>query len=143
MIRILESDLPSREKSRSNSRHGRTALTSFSTPSATFAETAAKRDQLHDRLNLGPKPEGALAVEHGHIDGSDRGAASKGLQSDSDASPLLQGLPNIAESLGRAGALELVGGRLQMRMLVGKMTHTEQLQTQKDLNNQQGQFLKP
>ncbi|WP_213946995.1 hypothetical protein [Luteibacter sp. dw_328] len=72
----------------------------------------------------------------GHIDGSDRGAASKGLQSDADASPLSQGLPNIAESLGRAGAWELVDGRLQMRMLVGKMTHTEQLQVQKDLNNQ-------
>ena len=103
----------------------------------------AERDSKHDRLNLGPKPKDAVAVEHSHIDGRDRGSASKGLQSDGDASPLTQGLPNIAESLGRAGAWELVGGRLQMRMLDGKMTHTEQLQVQKDLNTEQGQFLKP
>ena len=36
----------------------------------------AERDGKHDRLNLGPKPKDAVAVEHSHIDGRNPESAS-------------------------------------------------------------------
>lgn len=94
------------------------------------------RDNTHDRLDLGPKPEGAVGVLHSHVDG-----ISKGLQSDGDSQALKLGLPNAVESLGRVGVWEMMAGRLQVRMLDGKMTRTEHDELQKDLDNQQEKFL--
>lgn len=93
------------------------------------------RDNTHDRLVLGAKPEGAVGVLHSHVEGAD-----KGLQSDGDSAPLLNGLPNAAEYGGRVGAWEIVDGRLQVRMLDGKMTRSEHDDLQKSLNKQQTQF---
>ena len=87
-------------------------------------------------------PSGATAVIHGHIDG-----VSDGLIDDTrglgDAQSLTKGLPNITVSEGRAGARELVGGRLQFRMIDGKMTSRERKQLQRNINRQQKKFLTP
>jgi uncharacterized protein RhaS with RHS repeats len=87
-------------------------------------------------------PEGATAVIHGHIDGRSDGLIddTRGL---GDAQPLTQGLPNVTVSEGRSGARELVGGRLQFRMLSGTMTGRERRQLQRNLNRQQKTFLEP
>lgn len=84
------------------------------------------------------KPKGALAVLHGHIDGR-----SDGVISPADAGPLRQGLPNGVVSTGRVGVSELVDGRLQFRMLEGRMSPHEFKELQKSLDKQQGQFLTP
>ncbi|WP_115559879.1 MULTISPECIES: RHS repeat domain-containing protein [Xanthomonas] len=81
------------------------------------------------------KPEGALAVVHGHIDGR-----SDGVISPADASPLKSNLPNGVVSTGRVGVTELIQGRLQFRMLEGKMTQHEAKAQQRNLDRQQGQF---
>lgn len=81
------------------------------------------------------KPDNALAVIHGHIDGVTNGVVSNG-----DAGPLRSGLPNGVVSEGRVGVTEIVGGQLQFRMLSGKMERGEVTALQKQLNNQQEQF---
>lgn len=83
-------------------------------------------------------PSGAVAVLHGHIDGQSDGVLSPG-----DAAPLAQGLPNGVVSEGRVGVTEIVGGRIQFRMIEGTMTPREARQQQKNLDKQQGQFLTP
>jgi RHS repeat-associated protein len=83
-------------------------------------------------------PTGAVAVLHGHIDGQSDGVLSPG-----DAAPLAQGLPNGVVSEGRVGVTEIVGGRIQFRMIEGKMTPREARQQQKNLDKQQPQFLTP
>lgn len=82
-------------------------------------------------------PKGALAVIHGHIDGQ-----SDGVLSPADAAPLRVGLSNGVVSVGRVGVTEIVGGRLQFRMLDGKMTQREVRAQQENLDKQQGQFEK-
>jgi RHS repeat-associated protein len=84
-----------------------------------------------------PKPADAVAVIHGHIDGQ-----SAGVQSPADASPLKQNLPNGVVTLGRVGVTEIVNGRLQFRMLEGKMTSRESRDQQQNLDSQQPQFQK-
>lgn len=81
------------------------------------------------------KPEGALAVVHGHIDGR-----SDGVISPADASPLKSNLPNGVVSTGRVGVTEMIQGRLQFRMLEGKMSQHEAKEQQRNLDRQQGQF---
>jgi len=81
---------------------------------------------------------GAEAVLHGHIDGRTDGLISPG-----DAGSLRSGLPNGVVSLGRVGVTEIVNGRLQFRMLEGKMTPHEVRELQKSLDNQQRQFMSP
>jgi hypothetical protein len=48
----------------------------------------------------------------------------------------LLGHYNAVESLGRLGVWEVLDGRLQVRMIDGKMTHTEHDELQKDLDMQ-------
>ena len=62
---------------------------------------------------------------------------TKGLQSDGDSDPLRSNLPNAAEYGGRVAAWEIVEGRLQVRMLDGKMTRDEHDDLQHDLDRQQ------
>jgi RHS repeat-associated protein len=85
-------------------------------------------------------PAGAAAVIHGHIDGRTDGVVSPG-----DAGPLKQGLPNGVVSEGRVGVTEIVDGRLQFRMLDGRMTDGESRRLQRSLDLQQRQpgFMKP
>lgn len=85
-------------------------------------------------------PKGAEAVIHGHIDGR-----TDGVVSPADAAPLKQGLPNGVVSTGRVGVTEIVGGRLQFRMLNGRMTSREIRLQQRSLDRQQTQpeFMKP
>lgn len=78
------------------------------------------------------KPEDAVAVIHGHIDGR-----SDGVVSPADARPLAQGLPNGVVSEGRVGVTELVNGRLQFQMLEGRMSVHESDALQKSLDKQQ------
>ncbi len=81
------------------------------------------------------RPSGAVAVIHGHIDGVTDGVVGPG-----DAGPLRYGLPNGVVSLGRVGVTELVGGRIQFRMLSGRMERSESSRLQRELNNQQDGF---
>lgn len=85
-------------------------------------------------------PLDAEAVIHGHIDGR-----SDGVISPADAAPLRQGLPNGVVSEGRVGVTEIISGRLQFRMLDGRMTQHESSELQKSLDRQQRQpeFMKP
>ena len=85
-------------------------------------------------------PKGAEAVIHGHIDGR-----ADGVVSPADAAPLKQGLPNGVASIGRVGVTEIVGGRLQFRMLNARMTSRELRLQQRSLDRQQTQpeFMKP
>ena len=85
-------------------------------------------------------PADAEAVIHGHIDGR-----SDGVISPADAAPLRQGLPNGVVSEGRVGVTEIISGRLQFRMLDGRMTQHESHELQKSLDRQQRQpeFMKP
>lgn len=85
-------------------------------------------------------PAGAEAVIHGHIDGRSDGVVSPG-----DAGPLKSGLPNGVVSEGRVGVTEILNGRLQFRMLDGKMTRHETQALQKSLDKQQRQpeFMNP
>lgn len=85
-------------------------------------------------------PEGAEAVIHGHIDGG-----TDGFISPSDAAPLLQGFPNGVVSEGRVGVTEIVNGRLQFRVLQGRMTSRESRGLQQSLNRQQlrPEFMRP
>jgi len=80
------------------------------------------------------KPAGAAAVVHGHIDGR-----SDGVISPNDASPLRSNLPNGVVSEGRVGVTEVVSGRLQFRMLDGRMTRREVRGLQRSLDRQQVQ----
>ena len=82
-------------------------------------------------------PPGAVAVLHGHIDGQSDGVIGPG-----DAGPLKVGLPNGVVSEGRVGVTEIVGGRLQFRMLEGRMTAREVREQQKNLDKQQDLFHK-
>jgi len=82
------------------------------------------------------KPANALAVVHGHIDGV------MNLVSPADAAPLKLGLPNGVVSDGRVGVTEIVSGRLQFRMLEGKMAVPERRSQQQMLNDQQTKFYK-
>jgi len=91
-----------------------------------------QKDVTHDRLVLGPVPSGAVGVLHSHVEGT-----AKGLQSDGDSDPLRSNLPNAAEYGGRVAAWEIVEGRLQVRMLDGKMTRDEHDDLQHDLDRQQ------
>lgn len=84
------------------------------------------------------RPANAAAVIHGHIDG-----VTNGVVSPRDARPLQSGLPNGVVSEGRVGVTELVNGRLQFRMLQGKMGPREVRELQKSLDNQQEQFMTP
>jgi RHS repeat-associated protein len=81
-------------------------------------------------------PAGTVGVFHGHIDGA------MNLVSPKDAAPLKQGLPNGVVSNGRVGVTEIVGGRLQFRMLEGRMETTERRDQQKMLDSQQTDFEK-
>jgi RHS repeat-associated protein len=85
-------------------------------------------------------PAGAEAVIHGHIDGR-----SDGVISPADAAPLKHGLPNEVVSEGRVGVTEIVSGRLQFRMLDGRMTQREARELQRSLDRQQRQpeFMRP
>ncbi|MCW0216718.1 MAG: RHS repeat-associated core domain-containing protein, partial [Prosthecobacter sp.] len=85
-------------------------------------------------------PKGAEAVIHGHINGR-----TDGVISPADAAPLKHGLPNGVVSEGRVGVTEIVGGRLQFRMLDGRMTQREAKELQKSLDRQQLQpeFMNP
>lgn len=85
-------------------------------------------------------PKGAEAVIHGHID-----SRADGVASPADVTPLKQGLPNGVASTGRVGVTEIVGGRLQFRMLNGQMTSREIRLPQRSLDRQQIQpeFMKP
>lgn len=75
-------------------------------------------------------------VVHGHIDGV------MNLVSPADAAPLKLGLPNGVVSDGRVGVTEIVSGRLQFRMLEGKMAVPERRSQQQMLNDQQTKFHK-
>jgi RHS repeat-associated protein len=81
-----------------------------------------------------PKPADALAVVHGHIDGA------MNVVGPGDAAPLKLGLPNGVVNEGRVGVTEIVGGRLQFRMLEGKMRTPERRSQQGMLDAQQSQF---
>ncbi len=85
-------------------------------------------------------PTDAVAVIHGHIDGQSHGLVSPG-----DAGTLTQGLPNGVVSEGRVGVTEIVNGRLQFRMLKGRMTKDESRGLQRSLNRQQRrpEFMRP
>ena len=86
------------------------------------------------------KPKDAVAVIHGHIDGQ-----SDGVVSPADAAPVAHGLPNGVVSTGRVGVTEINNGRLQFRMLKGRMTSHESTYLQRSLDKQQRQpeFMEP
>lgn len=82
------------------------------------------------------QPATAVAVLHGHVDGR------MNLVSPADAQPLTLAnpLPNGVVSDGRVGVTEIVGGRLQFRMLEGLMETKERRDQQEMINSQQEQF---
>ena len=82
---------------------------------------------------------GDIGVLHGHIPQRDAGVqddTNKG-RSLGDAQPLTHGLTNGTVMGDRLGVHEEVGGKVQFRMIDGKMTPTEQKDMQKNLDDQQ------
>jgi RHS repeat-associated protein len=83
-----------------------------------------------------------VAVLHGHtphdngvVDDTSRNSPSKGL---GDSQPLTVGRTNgTVTPDGRLGVHELVNGRLQFRMIDGKMTPSEAREMQRNLNSEQ------
>ena len=90
-------------------------------------------------------PAGAVAAVHGHIDG-DTAQSSDGVlddgasRGDTQSLSLRNPITTTTTSEGRQGVHEIVGGRLQFRMIEGTMTPHEQEQMQENLNNQQELF---
>lgn len=107
-------------------------------------------DENTDRASTTNIPENAVAVAHPHIerDSRQRGIAgsqrARGLIDESeglgDAQPLTQGLPSITVHRDRTAVRELVDGRIQIRMLSGQMTRSEERALQEILNIQQEFF---
>ena len=83
-----------------------------------------------------PVPKDADAVIHGHPDVDPSGIDSPG---DANA-PLNYNKPNYVVTKGRVGVTELVGGRIRVRMVKGKMTRKERRALQKNINNQQKNY---
>lgn len=86
-------------------------------------------------------PDGATAAIHGHVENSGL-VDIAGL---GDASPLLtHSLPNAALSSDgrRIGVTELVDGKVQFRMIKGRMTPTEMRLKQTNVTIQQQFFYK-
>jgi RHS repeat-associated protein len=77
---------------------------------------------------------GTVAITHGHMDGSMNVAGKN------DSQGLTANLPVATVSHGKVGVTEIVGGRLQFRMLSGRMESGEQRTEQEFLNNQQKNF---
>jgi len=99
-----------------------------------LAEGSTTRATARTNTASAKVPEGAEAVIHGHIDGR-----SDGVISPADAAPLRHGLANGVVSEDRVGVTEVVSGRLQFRMLDGRMTQREARELQKSLDKQQRQ----
>ncbi len=83
-----------------------------------------------------PVPKDADAVIHGHPDVDPSGIDSPG---DANA-PLNYNKPNYVVTKGRVGVTELVGGKIRVRMVKGKMTRKERRALQKNINNQQKNY---
>lgn len=83
-------------------------------------------------------PANATAVLHGHV--TESGMMDK--SGIGDAGPLREGLPNGAVSSDgiRVGVTELVNGRLQFRMVKGRMTDEEIRMKRSNLSAQQELF---
>lgn len=81
-----------------------------------------------------PVPSDADAVIHGHPEES-------GIDGPADANaPLNYNKPNYVVTKGRVGVTELVGGKIRVRMVSGKMTPTERRALQKNINSQQSNY---
>ena len=83
-----------------------------------------------------PVPKDADAVIHGHPDVDPSGIDSPG---DANA-PLNYNKPNYVVTKGRVGVTELVGGKIRVRMVKGKMTRKERRALQKNINKQQKNY---
>jgi len=80
-------------------------------------------------------PSDADATIHGHPD------SEANMDSPGDAAPALElGIPNFTVSKGRVGVTELVNGKIQFRMVRGKMTRKDSRALQKNLNKQQENY---
>jgi RHS repeat-associated protein len=102
------------------------------------ARTGGNSNQDNARASSEP---GDVAVLHSHIPGRD-----EGMQDDAshhslgDTQPLTKGLTNGTVMGDRLGVHEQVDGKLQFRMIDGKMTHQERRDMQRNLNEEQKLF---
>jgi RHS repeat-associated protein len=89
-------------------------------------------------------PSDASAGIHRHIDGVTRGMdttpSANGGYGDSQSLSLSEPRPMYVINDNRVGVRELVGGRLQFRMVEGTMSLEERRAVQQDLNREQGMF---
>jgi hypothetical protein len=101
-------------------------------------------DRTAEIVRTAPQP-GDVAVIHSHIPGDGESLADipKGDHKAGDAQSLRQGMPNGTVLRDRIGVHEIVDGRLQFRMIEGKMTYDERRQIQKNLNIEQKEFERP
>ncbi|HEX8585235.1 MAG TPA: RHS repeat-associated core domain-containing protein [Allosphingosinicella sp.] len=95
----------------------------------------------HDGARATPPP-GAVFTQHAHVDGQSGGMVdqTRGL---GDSQSVSKGLPNYVGSEGRLGVRELIGGRLQHRMVQGSLSKEERREMLRNLNRQQRSFLLP
>ena len=86
-------------------------------------------------------PSDATAVIHGHIDSRSAGMVDeKSGKGDAQSLTLHHAMPNYTVSKGRVGVHELVGGRVQYRMVQGQMSPEETQGIQDNLNREQQYF---
>jgi len=114
---------------------------SLSVEAAADTDTSGFASDAEDTARADPPPNAESAI-HGHIPGVSDGLidAAPNRSRYGDTQALTKGLTNYVVLGGRVGVYELVAGRLQFRMVRGRLSNHERTQIQEHLNARQPRF---